>query len=106
MKQTITLEQIGKNLGVTKECVSLRIRNFWKDKFPPVCGMDGKTYLYDKVLVEECLKKYPYTPRPGGARYGNNNRIKNKGDDFAPKQYTINKDYLNWLCGNNYVQTT
>ena len=42
VKQTITLEQIGKNLGVTKECVSLRIRNFWKDKFPPVCAMDGK----------------------------------------------------------------
>lgn len=94
MTSLISAEELAAKEGICKEAMRRRIKQYWGNKFPPVIGLDGKAFLYDRALALKCIKDMPFERKKavGRLRGGDN-------AEFSPKVYTIDKDFIHWLAG-------
>ena len=93
---TITIDQLARELGITKASLISRIKNFYKDVWPPSCGKYGNSLLFDKELIYKCLDDNPYYKTQGG-QFGNTNR--NGKKNKVKIEVELDKDYLKFLLG-------
>ena len=64
-KELVTLLDIAKMLGISKQGLVCRIQTFYNN-WPPPAVVKGNKKLWYKGEIEQLLMKTPYTNKPGG----------------------------------------
>ena len=101
--EEVTLAEVAEKEGLTKQGLAVRIKTFYKEKWPPVTRTIGLKMFFDKELVEKCLKENPYIKKSGGGRKREKRAVcvgafTNK--PVTKKIPSVDKKYANWLAGN------